>query len=116
MVNEADDDRRTRKRSVVVFRERPKNQQEILSMDASCLPILSSKEIQAVPPITSHMYKASVRCHTDISQAFSFSRIFHTQTPQREVFKESMVPTLNDFFEGQNCLGVGKGKEYIRGG
>lgn len=101
------DDRQTKKRSVVVFlRIRPKNQQEILSMDASCLHILSPRELQAVAPATSQTFKnkAGVRCPADSSQAFSFSHIFDTQTTQREIFEESMVPTLRDFFEGQNCL------------
>ena len=101
------DDRQTKKRSVVVFlRIRPKNQQEILSMDASCLHILSPRELQAIAPATSQTFKnkAGVRCPADSSQAFSFSHIFDTPTTQGEVFEESMVPTLRDFFAGQNCL------------
>lgn len=101
------DDRQTRKRSVVAFlRIRPKSQQEILSMDAACLHILNPRELQAVAPATSQTFKnkAGARCPADSSQVFSFSHIFDAQTTQREVFEDSMVPTLRDFFGGQNCL------------
>lgn len=97
----------SKKQSVVVFlRVRPKNQREILSMDADCLHVVSQRELQAVAPVTSQTFKnkAGVRCPAESSQIFSFTHIFDEKASQRHVFEESMLPTLKDFFGGQNCL------------
>ena len=97
----------SKKQSVVVFlRVRPKSQREILSMDADCFHLVGQRELQAVAPVTSQMFKnkAGARCPSESSQLFSFTHIFDAQTSQREVFEESMLPTLRDFFSGQNCL------------
>ena len=101
----------SKKQSVVVYlRVRPKSQREILSMDASCLHLVSQRELQAVAPITSQTFKnkAGSRCPSAAAessgQQFSFTHIFGEQATQREVFEEALVPTLRDFFAGQNCL------------
>lgn len=99
--------RASKKQSVVVYlRVRPKHQREILSMDASCLHLVSQKELQAVAPVTSQTFKnkTGVRCPAESSQLFSFTHIFNETATQREVFEEAMMPTLKDFFGGQNCL------------
>ena len=97
----------SKKQSVVVYlRVRPKSQREILSMDASCLHLLSQRELQAVAPATSQTFKnkAGARCPAESSQQFSFTHIFDEGASQREVFEEALIPTLRDFFAGQNCL------------
>ena len=97
----------SKKQSVVVFlRVRPKNQREIMSMDASCLHLVNQRELQAVAPESSQTFKnkAGVRCPEGSSQQFTFTHIFHEQATQRDVFEESMLSTLKDFFGGQNCL------------
>lgn len=97
----------SKKQSVVVYlRIRPKSQREILSMDASCLHLLNTRELQAVAPVTSQTFKnkTGARCSAESSQQFGFTHIFDEQASQREVFDEALLPTLRDFFDGQNCL------------
>ena len=97
----------SKKKSVKVFlRIRPKSQREILSMDADCLHRVGDRELQAVAPANSQAFKnkAGARCPGESSQVFSFTRIFDTEVSQSEVFEEAMLPTLRDFFGGQNCL------------
>ena len=99
--------RSSKKQSVVVYlRVRPKTQREIMGMDAACLHLLSERELQTMAPISSQTFKnkAGVRCPAESSQVFTFTHIFDAQASQREVFEESMLPTLKDFFDGQNCL------------
>ena len=99
--------RASKKQSVLVFlRVRPKTQREIMSIDASCLHVVNQRELQAVAPETSQTYKnkAGVRCPAESSQLFTFTHIFDEQATQRDVFEESMLPTMRDFFGGQNCL------------
>ena len=99
--------RASKKHSVLVFlRIRPKNQREIMSMDASCLHLVNQRELQAVAPVSSQTFKnkAGVRCPAESSQLFSFTRVFDEKAAQLDVFEEAMMPTLRDFFGGQNCL------------
>ena len=96
-----------KKQSVLVYlRIRPKSQREILGVDPDCLHQLSGRELQAVAPVTSQTYKNKLgtRCPSETSQIFSFTRIFDPLSSQKDVFEEAMLPTLKDFFGGQNCL------------
>ena len=97
----------SKKQSVLTYlRIRPKSQREILSMDASCLHLLNTRELQAVAPVSSQTFKnkTGARCPGESTQQFSFTHIFGETTSQRGVFEEALVPTLRDFFDGQNCL------------
>lgn len=94
-------------RSVVVYlRIRPKSQREIMTMDASCLHLVNKRELQAVAPTTSQTYKnkTGARCPGESTQQFSFTHIFDETATQRDVFEEALMPTVRDFFNGQNCL------------
>lgn len=96
----------TKKQPVVVFlRVRPKSQLEILNRDADCLHQLTENELLAVAPRTSQTYKNKngARCLPE-NQRFMFTKIFNPDTSQKEVFDEGLLPTLKDFFDGQNCL------------
>jgi len=96
----------TKKQPVVVFlRVRPKSQLEILNRDADCLHLLTENELLAVAPRTSQTYKNKngARCVPE-NQRFMFTKIFNPDTSQKEVFDEGLLPTLKDFFDGQNCL------------
>ena len=35
---------------------------------------------------------------------FTFSKVFDTLTSQKDLFDETIMPLLKDFFLGQNCL------------
>ena len=68
------------------------------------MEILSRHALLAHAPKTSHTYKNSVHGSTKHTHKFSFSRIFDERTTQKEFFDESMLNTVKDFIDGQNCL------------
>lgn len=96
------------KRPVLVYlRVRPKSQLELVNKDQDCLHTVGESEVLAVAPKFSQTYKnqAGSRCQAaEGNHKFVFTRIFDTSTGQKEVFDESILPMLKDFFEGQNCL------------
>ena len=97
----------TKKQPVVVYlRVRPKSQLEILNQDAECLHQMSENELLAVAPPTSQTFKNKngARSVAEGNQKFLFTKIFNPVANQKEVFEEALMPTLKDFFEGQNCL------------
>ena len=96
-----------KKQPVVVYlRVRPKSQLEILNQDADCLHQMSDNELLAVAPPTSQTFKNKngARSVAEGNQKFLFTTIFSPEASQKEVFEEALMPTLKDFFEGQNCL------------
>ena len=96
-----------KKQPVVVYlRVRPKSQLEILNQDADCLHQMSENELLAVAPPSSQTFKNKngARSVAEGNQKFLFTNIFSPEASQKEVFEEALMPTLKDFFEGQNCL------------
>ncbi len=96
-----------RKQPVVVYlRVRPKNQLEVLHRDPECLHQLNENEVLSMAPRTSQTYrnKAGARCQSEGNQKFFFTKVFKPTTDQKELFDEALMPTLRDFFDGQNCL------------
>lgn len=97
----------SKKQPVVVYlRIRPKSQLEVLNKDPDCLHQVSQSELLAVAPKNSQTYKNKngTRNLSEGNQKFTFTRIFDPTTLQKELFDEVMIPTLKDFFTGQNCL------------
>ena len=98
---------KTSKQPVLVYlRIRPKSQLELLNKDSDCLHVYDEQELLAVAPKSSQTYKNKLgtRCLQEGSQKFTFTKIFRPLTTQKELFDESLMSTLKDFFSGQNCL------------
>ena len=96
-----------KKQPVVVYLcVRPKSHLEILAKDPDCLHRLGENELLAVAPKTSQTYKNKngARCLSEGNQKFIFTRIFKPDTTQKELFDDTLLPTLKDFLDGQNCL------------
>ncbi len=96
-----------KKQPVVVYlRVRPKSHVEVLNKDPESLHQLGENEVLAVAPKTSQTYrnKSGVRCLSEGNQKFIFTKVFEPSTSQKELFDDALMPTLRDFFDGQNCL------------
>ena len=97
-----------KRRPVVVYlRVRPKSPLEVTNKDQDCLHRIGDSEILAVAPRFSQTFKnrAGARCPAaEGNQKFTFTRIFDPPSSQKDIFDECLLPTLQDFFEGQNCL------------
>lgn len=95
----------TKKQPVQVYlRIRPKNEHEERSGEASCLRPTSDNLLIAEAPEYSHTYKSNQRGLCVSAQRFIFSHIYDTDTSQKELFHDSVIPIMADFFDGQNCL------------
>ena len=58
----------------------------------------------AVAPADSHTFKNSLHGCGKIKHKFTFSRIFDQTTSQKDFFDETVLGTVKDFIDGQNCL------------
>ena len=95
------------KQAVLVYlRMRPRSHQETLNRDKACLHAVSLKELLAVPPKGSRTYNKFTKndASRESNQKFLFTKIFDTNAGQKELFEQTLLPTLTDFFNGQNCL------------
>lgn len=90
----------SQKQPVQVFlRIRPKNAVEVANNEPTCLHITSENVLLAQK--SSHAFKTKGERSR---KNFMFSHIFSPDASQKEVFEEAVLPTLNDFLAGQNCL------------
>lgn len=55
-------------------------------------------------PKSSHSYKNSVHGLQKITNKFTFSKIYGQETNQKEFFNGTMLGTVKNFIDGQNCL------------
>ena len=55
-------------------------------------------------PKESHTYKNSVHGCGKQHHKFTFSRIFGDMTTQKDFFDNTMLSTVKQFVDGQNCL------------
>ena len=88
----------------VCLRIRPKSDLEALSKETMCLIQSTEKVLIATAPVTSRVYKTLSKSTSKGSEQFIFSHIFGKTASQKELFDESVVPVLEDFFDGQDCL------------
>ena len=67
--------------------------------------VISDEHIlSANAPKESHTYKNSVHGCGKQTHRFTFSKIFASDTSQKLFFDESVLGTVKDFVDGQNCL------------
>ena len=62
----------------------------------SCLKMCAPKD--------SFAFKSSQRGFGDMTHKFTFTRIFGEETSQKTLFDDTMLATVKDFVDGQNCL------------
>ena len=55
-------------------------------------------------PKDSFTFKSSQRGFSNMTHKFTFSRIFGEDTSQKDFFDDTMLSTVKDFIDGQNCL------------
>ncbi|XP_038071141.1 kinesin-like protein KIF20B isoform X4 [Patiria miniata] len=82
------------------FTNREKEQGE--SQD--CMEISQPTSLLMRAPKDSFTFKSSQRGFSNMTHKFTFSRIFGEDTSQKEFFDETMLGTVKDFIDGQNCL------------
>ncbi len=94
----------TKKQAVQVFlRVRPKSTLEIQLKQPECFHFPNgNQELIAIAPKSSQSYKSKTATHTN--SKYTFTKIFGPDTTQVDLFEETLLPSLKDFLEGQNCL------------
>ncbi len=55
-------------------------------------------------PKDSFTFKSSKRGFGEMTHKFTFTRIFDEETNQKNLFDNTMLGTVKDFVDGQNCL------------
>lgn len=65
----------------------------------SCLVRAGDRVLRAIPPIFSQAFRGR---HEE--EHFAFSKIYDKESLQKEIFVESVVPILENFFAGQDSL------------
>ena len=88
----------------VYLRVRPMNEREKGLGETSCLQITSDNLLLAHAPEYSHAYKSNQKGLCVATQRFIFSHIYDGDYRQKELFHDSTLPIITDFFDGQNCL------------
>lgn len=61
-------------------------------------------QLLAHAPKDSHTYKNHTYGLGKQTHKFTFSRIFDEKTSQKEFFNATMLTTVKEFIDGQNCL------------
>ncbi len=90
---------KTKKEAVQVFlRVKPRSTLEIQLKEAECFHF-DDQELIAIAPKTSKMKVAASK-----NEKFTFTKIFGPNTSQSDLFEETLLPSLKDFLDGQNCL------------
>ena len=78
----------------VYLRIRPKSEVEFMNEESSFLCQITDKVL-----ITN-----ALKFTSRPEERFIFSKIFGSSTTQKEIFNDGVVPLLEDFFDGQDCL------------
>lgn len=92
----------TKQPVLVYLRVRPKNSVELATEESTCLSIVSDNMLLAIPPRSSHTFKSNKS--ERMKKNFIFSQIFPPDTTQKTVFRDAVLPTIEDFLNGQNSL------------
>ena len=93
----------TKQPVLVYLRVRPKNSVELATKESTCLSIDSDNVLLAIPPKSSHTFKSNNKTERT-KKNFFFSQIFPPETTQKTVFRDAVLPTIEDFLNGQNSL------------
>lgn len=88
----------------VYLRIRPKSAIEVQLNDPDCLHVVSKTSLCAIAPSHCKILKNSGKGPSEQSKLFYFSRIYSEDSTQTDIFHECVLPVLEDFFDGQNCL------------
>ena len=90
----------------VYLRIRPKSSLEVKMKDPSCLYPVSETSLYAVAPHPCRLLKGYGKGPVEHwqSKRFFFSHIYDEDSTQSDIFKECVIPIIEDFFVGQNCL------------
>ncbi len=88
----------------VYLRIRPKSLLELQLKDPNCLYPVSETSILAVAPQPSRLLKGYGKGPVKQSEHFCFSHVYNEDSTQSNIFNECVVPVIEDFFKGQNCL------------
>ncbi|KAL3861886.1 hypothetical protein ACJMK2_007900 [Sinanodonta woodiana] len=92
-------------RMKVYLRIRPLTKTEIDKQEnQKCLEVESAQTVLAHAPKDSHSYRNTAHGLGKTTNKFTFSRIFKEDTSQKEFFKDTMLSSVKDFIDGQNCL------------
>ncbi|XP_071479037.1 uncharacterized protein [Diadema antillarum] len=89
----------------VFLRVRPFTNGEIEEGESQeCLNLENSTTLLMRAPSGSFAFKTSQRGLGHMNHKFTFSKIFDEHTSQKMFFDETMLGTVKDFIDGQNCL------------
>ena len=88
----------------VYIRIRPKSALEIQMNDHNCLHPVSDTTLLAIAPRPCRILKGYGRGPVEQSKQFYFSHIYNEESTQSDIFNECVIPVLEDFVDGQNCL------------
>ncbi|XP_071793006.1 uncharacterized protein [Asterias amurensis] len=69
-----------------------------------CMEIQETSTLLMRAPKDSFTFKSSQRGFSNMTHKFTFSRIFGEDTSQKDFFDDTMLSTVKDFIDGQNCL------------
>ncbi len=91
----------SKKETVQVFlRVKPRTSLDIQLKQAECFHFEDGgQELLAIAPRQSKSKTAASK-----NDKFTFTRIFGPDATQLELFEETLLPSLKDFLDGQNCL------------
>lgn len=95
---------KTKKEAVQVFlRVRPRNSMEIELKLPECFHYQDGgKELIAIAPKTSQLFKSKIANYNNCK--YTFTKIFGPSVAQLNLFEETLLPSMRDFLDGQNCL------------
>ena len=88
----------------VYLRIRPKSAIEVQSRDPNCLYRVSDTNLLAIAPQPCRIMKGFGRGQVEHSKHFYFTHIYEEDCTQSDIFSNCVLPLLEDFFDGQNCL------------
>lgn len=88
----------------VYLRIRPFTVTEEDTENQGCLEVEDEHHVLTHAPKSSHSYKNSVHGLQKITNKFTFSKIYGQETNQKEFFNGTMLGTVKNFIDGQNCL------------
>ncbi|XP_022091701.1 kinesin-like protein KIF20B isoform X2 [Acanthaster planci] len=95
----------SREHMQVYLRIRPfTNREKEQGESQDCMEVSQPSSLLMRAPKDSFTFKSSQRGFSTMTHKFTFSRIFGEDTAQKEFFDETMLGTVKDFIDGQNCL------------
>ncbi|EGD81236.1 hypothetical protein PTSG_11273 [Salpingoeca rosetta] len=87
----------------VFLRIRPFTDEEIAKREAQgVVRVLDNMTVRAQAPLTSKAFKSNSQ--TNQIGKFSFTRVFKENTTQRDFFRTTTLPMLQELLAGKNCL------------